>query len=218
MFSYPPVKKIWGSDKEPLSSLWLASLSEAMGEHFGDEMIVLDYGCGRGRYGNFLGRRLSNFTYYGLEREGQSSKAISWLMEETSELENVHFGFIGSDLEDEALGKANVVVLGNIFTHLLFQCKEESKHGDSFVTICNKFMPLVERGGVVVFSAFIDSKMRQARGAGHYGLPNCYGLSYYTMEALQGYCEEKGFVLTEREFFSAQNGKNNHRIFRIEGS
>ena len=38
---------LFGTDEEPSSSLWMASLSEAMGESFREGMAVLDYGCGK---------------------------------------------------------------------------------------------------------------------------------------------------------------------------
>jgi len=55
---------LFGTDEEPSSSLWMASLSEAMGESFREGMAVLDYGCGAGRYAQFLRQRLKRFEYY----------------------------------------------------------------------------------------------------------------------------------------------------------
>ena len=57
----------FGSADEPDSSLWMSSLSEAMGEYFKEQMIVLDYGCGSARYGNFLSYRVKDFEYYGID-------------------------------------------------------------------------------------------------------------------------------------------------------
>ena len=37
----------FGTDQEPASSLWLASLSEALGDGFREGMRILDYGCGK---------------------------------------------------------------------------------------------------------------------------------------------------------------------------
>jgi hypothetical protein len=65
---------LFGSDKEPESSLWLASLSEAMGDTFREGMSVLDYGCGACRYAQFLRQRLSTFHYYGLEKAGSANR------------------------------------------------------------------------------------------------------------------------------------------------
>src|SRR5580704_7316710 len=64
----------FGTDAEPGSSLWLATLSEAMGGHFHEGMAVLDYGCGAGRYAEFLRQRLQRFGYYGLEKPGSRDR------------------------------------------------------------------------------------------------------------------------------------------------
>jgi hypothetical protein len=50
--------------------VWLSSLTEAMKDAFCEEMKIIDYGCGIGRYANFINSRISKFLYIGLEKKG----------------------------------------------------------------------------------------------------------------------------------------------------
>src|SRR4051794_24180762 len=58
----------YGTDEEPGSSLWLASLSAAMEAHFRQGVTIFDYGCGAGRYADFIRQRLHRFGYFGVEK------------------------------------------------------------------------------------------------------------------------------------------------------
>src|SRR6266705_4055045 len=91
---------LFGSDEEPGSSLWLASLSEAMGTSFREGLTDLDYGCGAGRYAQFLRQRLKRFAYDGLERPGSDfrhgEKALAAARKLFRFDRRVRFGLIGS--------------------------------------------------------------------------------------------------------------------------
>jgi SAM-dependent methyltransferase len=199
---------LFGSDEEPGSSLWLASLSEAMGESFREGMTVLDYGCGAGRYAHFLRQRLKAFRYFGLEKPGSTSKHGEKSVKIARKLfrwaPRIRFDLIGSRLESDAIARAEVVVLGSVFTHVDL---------DELQLILSKLRPVVERGGKVVFSIFIaDAYRLEDKGA--YGLENCYGRVWFTAEQLQGLCDKNGWVATEKETFVAQD-VNVHRIFAL---
>jgi SAM-dependent methyltransferase len=205
----------WGTNTEPEASIWLSSMSEPMGEFFTEGLKILDYGCGGGRYANFISQRIKDFTYYGIEPNGgESAIAIEELKNHRLPA-NVRFGYITDEIEKEAIDTVDVVALGSIFTHLVFETDDESPNGDSFVTICDKFKPVIDRGGIIVFSVFIDDVVRTQGGAGAYGILRCYGWSYYTLEVMNDYCEKRGLKITEGDNFLAQE-VNDHRIFRME--
>jgi SAM-dependent methyltransferase len=198
----------FGTDEEPGSSLWLASLSEAVADSFREGMAVLDYGCGAGRYAQFLRQRLAHFTYFGLEKPGSNfghgEKSVAVAEELFRGDGRVSFGLIGGPLEARALARADVVVLGSIFTHVDFS---ELRH------VLSKLQPIVARGGRVVFSIFIaDTHHLEQPGA--YGFADCYGRAWFTTEQLQRLCDENEWTATERESFVAQE-VNVHRIFAL---
>jgi ubiquinone/menaquinone biosynthesis C-methylase UbiE len=59
----------YGADSAEASDNWFTALSNAAGQSFCEGMVMLDYGCGCGRYANWISRRIKDFTYYGLEPE-----------------------------------------------------------------------------------------------------------------------------------------------------
>ncbi len=198
----------YGTDREPDSSVWLASLSEAMQARFREGMSVLDYGCGAGRYARFLQQRLETFEYFGVERpagqlrHGEKSIELArWLFRRD---ERVAFGLIGSPFESDALARVEVVVLGSIFTHVEAQ---------ELVAVLEKMSPVVERGGTVVFSIFIADEYDVEDG-GAYGFDDCYTRVWYTRKQLNDVFTANGWVGEERESFVAQE-INRHRIFAV---
>jgi SAM-dependent methyltransferase len=198
----------FGTDDEPGSSLWLASLSEAMGEHFREDMSVLDYGCGAGRSARFLAQRLATFAYYGLEKRGSVVRHGEMAIEAASDLfgadARMTFDFIGGRIEAAALAGADVAVLGSVFTHVDF---------DEMRRILTKFGPILDRGGKVVFSIFTSDEHLLEK-PGLYGFEDCYNRTWFTTKQLRQLCEDRGWMLDERESFLAQE-VNLHRIFAL---
>ena len=199
---------LFGSDEEPLSSIWLASLSEAAGDYFREGLKVFDYGCGAGRYCNFLEQRLESFEYYGVEKRGSSfrhgEKSIRVANRIFRHDRRARFGFIGSRLEKEAIENVDVVILGSIFTHVDFR---EVRH------ILAKLRPVIERGGKVVFSAFTSNKYR-LEGRGAYGFIDCYNTVWFEPEQLAQLADQEDWQLSEQGSFLAQD-VNLHRIFAL---
>jgi SAM-dependent methyltransferase len=198
---------LFGTDEEPGSSLWLASLSEAMGAGFREGMTVLDYGCGAGRYAQFLRQRLARFSYFGLEKPGgdirHGEKSVAAARELFAGDDRLAFGLLGGALEPSALMQADIAVLGSIFTHVDFT---------ELTRILAKLAPVAARGSVV-FSIFLDDACRlEAPGA--YGFADCYGRAWFTAGQLRQLCDENEWVAAERETFVAQD-VNVHRIFAL---
>jgi SAM-dependent methyltransferase len=179
-----------------------------MGNSFREGLIVLDYGCGAGRYAQFLRQRLKTFQYYGLEKQGSAfrhgEKSIKIARKLFRWDGRVKFDLIGSRLEATALAQSEVVVLGSIFTHV---DSEELEH------VLKKLQPVVTRGGKIVFSIFIADQY-QLEGKGAYGIENCYERAWFTAEQLQQLCDQNGWAAAEKESFVAQD-VNVHRIFAL---
>ncbi len=198
----------FGTDEEPGSSLWLASISETMGEHFREGMHVLDYGCGAGRYAWFLAQRLALFEYYGLEKSGSAERhgerAIAAAAGLFASDGRMSFDFIGGSLESTALARADVVVLGSVFTHVDL---------NEMRRILTKFQPILDRGGKVVFSIFI-AHTYQLEQPGLYGFKDCYNRVWFTEDQLRRLSDDGGWLLAEKESFLAQQ-VNLHRLFAL---
>lgn len=189
----------WGSTGEPSSSVRSAVFSEAMGSYFREGVKILDYGCGAGRYCNFISGHLREFTYWGIEPSGggpfsiyqnvssMSEEGIRLATEAYGKDPRVRFGFVGSELEEEAIRTADVVLIAGIFTHL---------PEDQLYSVCNKMLPVVDRGGSVVFSVFLADEYR-AIGSGAYGFKDTYQICYYTREQLDTWAAKAGVKLVE---------------------
>lgn len=178
-----------GADTEPQSSLWMAYLSEAMGDHFHEGMKILDYGCGGARYANFLSGRLRDFTYYGVEPRNtqvgnwEPRNAIEIAKEKLGHDSRVRLGYVGTALEAEAISNANVALLGSIFTHLKI---EES------LKILDKLLPILERGAIV-FTVIFDSKYHWDSSGAH-GVEECYTAVYNTPDQYDSYFKSKNIA------------------------
>jgi cyclopropane fatty-acyl-phospholipid synthase-like methyltransferase len=201
--------KGYGSDKEPYSSIWMSSLANGMGDFFKDGMKILDYGCGAGRFYNFLSRKIKDFSYIGVEKPCSNhqfgEKSIETARKIFEKDKRGKFGLIGTELEDDAIASVDVVVLGSIFTHISYT---------NMQIVCDKFLSVLDRGGAVVFSIFIEDKYRE-KGAGEYGLKNSFRSVFYTKDQILSYCQKRSVKINEVELFVSPSGKN-HKIFRME--
>ncbi|MEO9529066.1 class I SAM-dependent methyltransferase [Roseibium sp.] len=195
-----------GCDDEPVSSLWCACLAQAMGPHYREGMTVLDYGCGFGRFFNFLTGRLNDFRYYGLEVEGTPSKHGDACLDYAGRTfggdPRARFGAIESALEAQAIREADVVLLGSVFSHIDRAMMD---------AIFRKFLPVTDAGGAVVFSVMIgDSYAATGPGFLLDMGPAFYQTVTYTDADISGYVRDLGLVPTRAETFHAPREKQPH--------
>jgi SAM-dependent methyltransferase len=186
-----------GCEDEPTSSLWCAGFAESMGGRYREGMRLLDYGCGYGRFFNFLTGRLADFAYYGLEvadsATGHGEACIAYAARTFGCDPRGRFGLIGSALEARALEEADVVVLASVLTHVGF---------DAFEALLGKFLPVIERGGAVVFSV-LHGEHYECIGPGMYGVQNSYFETRYTQQQVRELCRNRALALIEVEHFQA---------------
>lgn len=198
----------FGTDREPESSVWLASLSEGMAGRFREELKVLDYGCGVGRLCNFMSARLKSFAYVGLEKGGGVSGHGEQCVRIASAVfgmdSRARFGLIGSTLHSEAVQQSDVAVLGSVFTHL---------GADGVEAILTNLQPIMDRGGAVVCSIFTADQPR-LQGKGAYGFTDCYDVAQFSQPQLDALWRKHGVKADERETFLAQE-VNLHRILLL---
>lgn len=133
-----------GSKEE--SDRWLGSLVD---KHIYEHISILDYGCGYGRLSNYLSEKLNNFSYFGLEPNyAGGPQHIGDALKYFNDPRN-RFGFIGTELEQEALEKCNLIVLGSVFTHLNY---------NTIKLILSKFKPIANDNVNIIASIFFDKE------------------------------------------------------------
>lgn len=196
----------YGADSEPHSSIWMASLVSSIGPRFKNGLKILDYGCGAGRLCNFISKKLKTFSYFGLEKVGDfGKKSIVKARELLGKDGRGTFDFIGTETEDEAIISVDAVVLGSVFTHVSYS---------NFQIMCDRFLYVLDRGGCVVFSVFIENEYKEGI-KNTYGLRNCFDGVWYTEEQIFSYGNIRSVKIIESDFFVTPSGMH-HRIFRME--
>jgi SAM-dependent methyltransferase len=190
--------------------MWLTNLSIAMEHRFKEGLTVLDYGCGIGRYADFLNKKMKKFKYFGLEKSNSKNahgeKCIKIANKIFRYSRKIHFGLIDSDLEKKAIKNSDVCVLGSVFTHVDYA---------EVQNILTKLMPIVKNNdGIIIFSAFISDSCRY-EGPGIYGFENAYFRSYFTLDQIKNLEAKFQIKITEKGSFLAQ-GENLHRIYSVE--
>lgn len=99
----------------------------------------------------------------------------------------------------EAIRRADIVVLGSVLTHLIYE---------DALTVMGRFLPVWRRGGKAIMSVFLGDRYELQGDSRMYGCPNCYYKVVWTRDQLAVFdCEATGEFLAQQE--------NLHRIFVI---
>lgn len=177
--------------------------TESMGDFFKEGMKILDYGCGYAGYANFMSVYLKDFLYYGIEPKTSSRAEL--ILDRQNVDKRVKLGLIGSDIEKEAYKVCDVILLDSIFTHLVFEDFEE---------IMDKFKPVLDRDGIVVFSVWLKDKNYVEGISNDYEVEGCYKRSFYTLKSIDQYCENNNLELTNHGgIMDASQSSPPHVIF-----
>ena len=197
-----------GSDQEPYSTTWCEALSHGLGEKFKEGMWVIDWGCGYGRYYNWLEAVLEDFFYYGFEPRGKNNgDLLIKFCRKTFELahEPCLFEFIDNDeVVVNALLTCDAVILGSIFTHISIEAAHK---------LVQKFTPLLDRDGVVVFSVIIGDEYTLGEPA--YEVEGSYHLVTHTEKQIEELAEKNDCTLTKTGSFTT-NHEQEHFIYRLQ--
>lgn len=189
----------------PGNRYWYGCLLAALGHEYVKEgFTLLDYGCGNAALAVFITGKLSKFEYFGLEPEGSPHihSAVSH--------PNIHVGYIGSPVEDIAIGQANCVILGSVFTHLEWK--------DS-CAILDKIQPIIRRGAVV-FSCFIaDAEAYIDNNHYPYSSIPTYHYAFITEDMIKKYAELNKFNFEITDIFYSLGDRNGieviHRFVKL---
>lgn len=195
---YPPICESYcpatgyGADREPHSSLWMAHLAEAMGNRWNEGMRLLDYGCGTARFANFMSGRLRNFTYFGVDvRESHAGPGIGLngvnvASEALKGDRRICLDYIGSDIDGFGVDTTDVGLAASVFTHLTVESSR---------AILEKLRPIVNRGGIIVYTLILGDEYATIGPGGH-GLSDCFSIVTNTPDQFAGYGERVGLYRT----------------------
>ena len=188
----------YGSDSEPMTSYWMASLLNPMGDQFKEGVAILDYGCGGARLFNFIAGYLKNFNYIGAEPRGSKELKIARAFFEDDP--RALFITCESAIMSKVVLSCDVVILGSIFTHLLAEKCE---------SILKSLWPVVDNGGMIIFSAFFKPEAEATRPGAH-GFEDCYSVSFQRSDWIKDLEQKFSHKILRVDKFQ------DHHIFRIQ--
>jgi len=189
-------------NEEPTNSYWMASLVDPLEDRFREGIRILDYGCGMGRLANFISGYLKEFLYLGVEPPGNTKLVTARPL--FNHDPRIRFAEIGSPGEELAARQFDAAILGSVFTHLL---------PDTCRCILEHLLPIVEGGGIIIFSAFLDDKLTYYK-SGVYGFPNCYHRAYLPYSWIDEMGQALGRAIRREGRFDCY-GITTHFIFSI---
>jgi len=171
-----------------------------------EPFVLLDWGCGDGRLFNFLSKRFRTFKYFGLERPGlYGDKCIQAARSSFGHDARAEFDVYDTETETRAAKEAGVAIMGSVATHITF---------DAFEGIMDRILPVLERGGVLVASFFIEEKYEAKYGT-RYGHEDCLGWVSYRQDQIDDLCWMMGLKSEPEGVFVADGMGNIHRMIRF---
>lgn len=200
-----------GSDNEPYSTKWCESLDEGFIDK--NNYCIIDWGCGYGRFLNYLlSKGIDKFKYYGFELHGEKNGdlLIDFCNTHYLDLNNsnriIKFGYIdNTKLVDEATQNCNTILLGSVFTHMLIE---------DILLFLEKFDNFIINGGTVVFSLIIEKNRYDPRRPGAYGITSGYRVVFHSINELQKLCRNDRYKIQNICKFQTSHVLK-HDIFRL---
>ena len=184
---YPPSNpsyfctKEYGTDFEPDSSIWCASLLEPVIEQLQEPFSVLDYGCGNGRLFNFLSRHFKNFTYYGLDTK--TNHGIESIKKAKDFFQHDNRACFGHEIVP-----CDLNVFGSVATHISIELFES-------------ILKNLTSSRIGTVASFLISDKYYFDHSGLYEDPNCYGHIYYTKEMIESLAFKLNLQFNLKELF-----------------
>jgi len=170
-----------GSDNEPYSTEWCKCLMEGINKN---KLNIIDWGCGYGRFLNFLlVKNINSFKYYGFELHGEKNGDLlinfcneNYISQNTSE-RLIKFGFVDNEeLIKESLENCSTILLGSVFTHMAIE---------DVIQLLEKFKDFISSGGEIVFSLITEKNKYELNGPGAYGIKNGYDCAFYSQNEIE---------------------------------
>ena len=203
-----------GSDDEPWSTKWCEVLAQGFGPRWKEGVKILDYGCGYGRFCNYMTEWFQKFEYTGLEvpNNEHAERCIAFAKRYYGN--RGQFNYLGGNVEAAALESVDVVLLGSVFTHFTFP---------RFIEVFKWFIPTIERGGAVVFTVIPGIEYTLGLN-GALGLDGFYTYSRFTAKQMAEWWAgiNRSFTLTKTGSFVTMYSfpdtieKIVHDVYRVE--
>ncbi len=195
----------FGTDTEPASSIWCASLLDGVRDLLIDNFGLLDWGCGDGRCFSFLSSRFRNFTYFGVEPYNDNGLFCRLKTKRLFGADRrFRFGYVGDEICLAGLAATKIAVMGSVATHMSLQ---------QFGLLLQRFKGFFAGGGVLTASFLFGKSTVFNRGA--YDNFDCWDLAVYDRIQLSGLLNSFGLRFTTTDVFYAQTIYE-HNILRIE--
>lgn len=183
---------------------WFGSLITGLEDHYKPKMKLLDYGCGGGGLVDFMiSKENFDFTYYGFEKPGGTNCTVNFNLLTDP---RISFAFLDpSEKFDQFVQIATCAVVGSIFTHITIK---------DTLYILNRLSPIVDRGGIISFSAFIGDEYSE-EGYNAYGFRDCYHQVIHTENTFYEWCLNKGYDIKHSGEYDTNKQRLSNKIQHI---
>ena len=144
---------------------------------------VIDWGCGYGRFLNYLlKKKVNKFKYYGFETETEKHGKIlidfckTHYVSHEDKNKIINFGYITDDsLFEKATDDCSVIILASVLTHISFE---------KALNLFKKFDKFISSGGEILFTIFFAKGQYRETGKARYGTEDQFSRVFYTKKEL----------------------------------